>query len=420
MKTKDIKKNLNRIINDSTPEVYDQIDSKCKEKNMEVIYPRSNKKNVFRYAYLFVLVFFIFTGLLGVKTYKNMYKVSSVIGIDVNPSLEIKLNDKNKVIDIISLNEEARKILADMDLKKVDINVAINAIVGSMFKNGYLNIDSNSILVSVNNSDKQKSDKIKTMLTKKIEETFKNNSLNGNIISQVINEESFDKNTSNNISDGKYLLIKKVLATDIKDRFGNSYNFDTLSQLSINELNILLLEKDISVKDISTSGSVSKTGYITREKAKEIILNHAKINNNNVNYFEIEFDYDYNKLIYEIEFKYDKYEYSYDVNAKTGEIIKVEKEMSENLGDISVNNDNNNLNNSNLSNSYITKEKAKMIAFNHAKISVNQVKDLEIELDDENDIKIYSIDFKVNNVEYEYEINAITGKIIKVEKEKDN
>lgn len=70
--------------------------------------------------------------------------------------------------------------------------------------------------------------------------------------------------------------------------------------------------------------------------------------------------------------------------------------------------------------SYIGAEKAKSIALSHAGISEAEAKFLEIELDRDDYIKKYEISFHCGDWEYDYEINAETGKIISAQKEYDS
>ena len=64
--------------------------------------------------------------------------------------------------------------------------------------------------------------------------------------------------------------------------------------------------------------------------------------------------------------------------------------------------------------------KAKSIALNHAGVSENEAYDMDIELDDEDGILVYEVEFKSGNMEYDYEINAATGAILKHETELDD
>ena len=79
-----------------------------------------------------------------------------MIGIDVNPSIELSVNRNEKVLQANPLNEDAETILDDMNLKNVDLDIAVNALIGSMVRNGYLDELDNAILVTVSNENEKK------------------------------------------------------------------------------------------------------------------------------------------------------------------------------------------------------------------------------------------------------------------------
>ena len=60
--------------------------------------------------------------------------------------------------------------------------------------------------------------------------------------------------------------------------------------------------------------------------------------------------------------------------------------------------------------SEISVEKAKQIALSHAGVGSARFK--KAKLDYENGIKVYEIEFKVGNLEYEYDINVSNGAVI--------
>lgn len=71
------------------------------------------------------------------------------------------------------------------------------------------------------------------------------------------------------------------------------------------------------------------------------------------------------------------------------------------------------------SSSPIGTAKAGSIALGHANLKESQVREYECKLDRENGIQVYEVEFSYGKYEYEYEINALTGKIIFVEKNRD-
>ena len=68
--------------------------------------------------------------------------------------------------------------------------------------------------------------------------------------------------------------------------------------------------------------------------------------------------------------------------------------------------------------STISADRAKQIALSHA--GVGGANFTKVELDTDDGVQVYEIEFKVGNVEYEYDINAISGEIISSKSEVDD
>ena len=63
-------------------------------------------------------------------------------------------------------------------------------------------------------------------------------------------------------------------------------------------------------------------------------------------------------------------------------------------------------------------DKAVDIALQNANLSLNEVEIIKEEYNEDDNTSKYEIIFTNNNTEYDYEIDATSGKIIKVDKEK--
>ena len=89
--------------------------------------------------------------------YQQAHAVASVVSLDANPSIELKVSTSEKVLVCTPLNEDAKAILADMgdgaDLKGAKLDVAVNAIVGSLVRNGYLSGMAAALVISVEDND---------------------------------------------------------------------------------------------------------------------------------------------------------------------------------------------------------------------------------------------------------------------------
>lgn len=187
----------------------------------------------------------------------------------------------------------------------------------------------------------------------------------------------------------------------------------------------------VSNNDSNTNNSVdSKTSNkITIEQAKEIALKHAGLTKDQVSFIETENDIDNGRQKYDIEFYCNGKEYDYEISAINGEIIQFDNDINEynnqnnnqsNTQNNSANNVQSNVNNvkGNANNTpNVSLDKAKQIALSHAGLTSSQVTFKRTELDFDDGIQKYEVEFYYNNREYSYEINANTGDILSYEQD---
>ena len=79
----------------------------------------------------------------------------------------------------------------------------------------------------------------------------------------------------------------------------------------------------------------------------------------------------------------------------------------------------NNINNNN-TNTKITSDKAKEIALNHANLSENQVTFIKSNIDYDDGMQAYDVEFYHNNQEYDYKIDANSGAIVEYDLDIEN
>ena len=127
-------------------------------------------------------------------------------------------NRSEEVVKANALNDDANVILDGMDLKGVDLDVAVNAIIGSMLKNGYIDELRNSVLVSVENDDAAKGAALQERLTAEIEQLLSASSISGAVLSQTITDDQSLQQLADTygISVGKAALIQNKMC--IRDR----------------------------------------------------------------------------------------------------------------------------------------------------------------------------------------------------------
>ncbi len=266
--------------------------------------------------------------IFGIIYYDNNYKAASTVVLDINPSVELQVNKKDKVVGVVALNQDGKNILNDVDVNDSNIKDAVNVLVDKMLKNGYISADSNSVLVSVKGSDEEKSANIKNEITNEIKENLKAKEIDVSILAQTLDDDDYIEDLADkyDISEGKATLIHQIVKSNMKDHKGNAYTFENLAKLSVNELNLLLSAKQVVLDDITATGKVSENAYIGEEKAKDIALSKAKISEAKAKNLEVELDSNVDKLVYEVEFEVGTIEYEYEIDAESGTILKEVKD----------------------------------------------------------------------------------------------
>ncbi len=370
------------------------------------------KKNTFKWIALVAAVAIVFTvGFSLLRTPGGTVSAESVIALDVNPGIELVVGKNEKVKAVNALNDQARTVIGDMDFKGTDLDVAVNAIIGSLLKNGYLSAEQNSILVSVDSGDKATAASLKEKVSKEIEAILAGSNIKSSVIVQDYNSTA---QPEGEISSAKATLINKIISAGLLDANGVPYSFDTLSKLNVNELKLMMESKNFSVEGVNAVGNASGSKYITSDKAISIALDSLGVAASDVNAFaELDYDDDRNAMVYEVEIRYGNREYDYEILATTGEVVDMDFDDEPSLGTV---NPLPNETNSQL----ISREKALSLALAHAAVPAGSAKRVEIELDGFGGKRVYEIEFKYNSKEYEYIVNAETGEVIRFESEYDD
>lgn len=261
----------------------------------------------------------------------------TVVFLDVNPSIELQIDGENKVVGCLAGNTDAELILADLRLEGVDMNTALAAIVGSLFVNGYLSEDSNSILISVDNTDKSKTETLLTAISDKINAVFERSGLECSIIAQSVDtsdEELKQRAEENGISVGKMHLVDKMIGgiADI-----DVWETADLAHMSIKELNLLYSTRagseepdDPFTQDIAT-GNVG--GFVDQEDVLSILLSAISASRTDVERFDIkaklERDNGTLRMVYTVSVKLKgaKDSYEFEVDCLSGEIVKTDDKL---------------------------------------------------------------------------------------------
>ena len=370
--------------------------------------------------------------------------VASVVSLDVNPSVTLNVNAKETVLSAVPVNEDRGDILAGMDLTGVQLDVAMNAIVGALLTNGYVDELANSILITVEDDDAGRGARLQQELTDQADAILANTSVNGAILSQTIqnSQQLQELSDTYGITTGKAALIQTIV-----DNGNSLHTFEELVGLSINDLNLLYTSLTTAPAEPSTGGGTSGSGtaetapaiqssgqasdsaYIGVEAAKSAAFAHAGLDASQVTMGEVDFDYEDGRMVYELEFYASGAEYEYDIDASTGAVAKSSQEGGRTQTGSGAGSGGASGNVSSGAGSGtaqsgaggtsadIGREAALAAALNHAGVSQDQVYGLEVKQEYDDGRLEYEIEFKTGGWEYEYTISAADGAILDYERD---
>lgn len=129
-----------------------------------------------------------------------------------------------------------------------------------------------------------------------------------------------------------------------------------------------------------------------------------------------------NKPVYDVEFESNGQEYEYEIDAETGVVLEKEKERDDDAGKkqqtATVKQETKKetakteiAKTETTTTDDIGRDKAKEIALQEAGVAESDVTWVEVERDYDDGRLEYNVEFRVGNKEYEYEVDAKTGKV---------
>lgn len=244
-----IEQGLKQAVEDITPDVFNKVaaseDEKLQKEEWLLDEPKSWQKIhlAFRGAAALAACLIL---ILGIRIFWNN-QIDSTIDIDVNPSVEIQTNRKNLVKEVKALNKDGEIIIADMNLKNVELNTAVNALIGSMVRKGYITEVNNSILVSVENKDTKKADEICQSIVGDIRQVLDKKNIKGVIYNQEItsSEEISGLAQQYEISQGKAAFLLKLIKKDPE------LKMEQLAKMTMQEIAQLIRIRSIDISDMA-------------------------------------------------------------------------------------------------------------------------------------------------------------------------
>ena len=222
------------------------------------------------------------------------FSVKAVISIDINPGISLSLNRYEYVINAQPLNDDGADVLDDLNLERLDLDTALNALIGAMNRKGYLS-EGATASVFVSGEDEDYNQK----LYREVSEDF------AHLAPSMVTQQADSQQPSD----------------DQQPQSNETQTGSTQTQ-----------QPDSSQAQQSDSPSTqqpqqSTDTAVSLEQAQQLALQKAELSDSEVTWKKLEQDEDDGRIVYELEFISGRTEYDCEIDAATGNFLKFEQEQ---------------------------------------------------------------------------------------------
>ena len=211
------------------------------------------------------------------------FSVKAVISIDINPGISLSLNRYEYVINAQPLNDDGADVLDDLNLERLDLDTALNALIGAMNRKGYLS-EGATASVFVSGEDEDYNQK----LYREVSEDF------AHLVPSMVTQQADSQQPSD----------------DQQPQSNETQTGSTQTQ-----------------QPTETTPQQSTDTAVSLEQAQQLALQKAGLSDSEVTWKKLEQDEDDGRIVYELEFISGRTEYDCEIDAATGNFLKFEQEQ---------------------------------------------------------------------------------------------
>lgn len=270
----DIEKHLQSALAAATPDVWSKLDlSAVQERPAKSGEKNGRKISAFhrRFGGLCAAACVCLTVMGGGYYHYEYVQVVSEVGIDVNPSLKLLLNRKDRVTEAQGLNEDGQALLADTNLKGNTVEDAVDQVMSSLVDQGYLNADGakNAVLVSVSGRNQKKAEAVKTEVSANVEKTLTEKQVNAVVYDQTIQvtDELKELAETYQVSPGKAEFVGLLVNENDTLNSDTQSSYERMIGQTMEELTQEIQENEYYV---SSKVTIIKAEPVSKQEEREL------------------------------------------------------------------------------------------------------------------------------------------------------
>ncbi len=168
------------------------------------------------------------------------------VTVDINPSIELVVNNRDEVVYVNALNEDAEVLLADLELVGLNVDDAMDIIIETAIELGYIDVDAEETYVSVSTtSDSAVGEQIKERVKEAINNAFANRVMKGRAQNKSFTPEFIAEAEGYGVTPEFLFLAYSVTYVD------DEITLEDALQMEQSDLMDILVEAKQAAKDLA-------------------------------------------------------------------------------------------------------------------------------------------------------------------------
>lgn len=157
-----------------------------------------------------IILLVLIMGIASYIVFNNENKIVSTITLDINPSIKINLTKNEKIVSVVALNDDAKKIVSN-DLKGKRLDTALNVITDKVIKEGF--VEEENLVILVHSTGSIDNDQVVQNITS----SFDNNHIHAEIVVvKEITKDDEELAKKYNVSPAKAAYINSLVKENDK------------------------------------------------------------------------------------------------------------------------------------------------------------------------------------------------------------
>ncbi|MDD2376507.1 MAG: hypothetical protein PHD15_04475 [Clostridia bacterium] len=188
-------------------------------------------------------------------------KILTYVTIDINPSIELAVDEGDIVVDAITLNEDADIAYSDLALIGQTVENATEIIVNTAIDLGYITeiSDTNAVNITSYIEDEARRDSLNKKIVANLNKHFETRKIYALVIENGLDDELKSKADTYNIPYGKMLLVSRAMQLD-----------STLVESDLVNLSVKEIQSSIKTQAVARRAEFKEIAIYGKQEFKDI------------------------------------------------------------------------------------------------------------------------------------------------------